>query len=249
MNKKAKKIFITGATSGIGESLAYVYAKQGAVIGIAGRRTDRLNRVSHNCVELGGNPISYAVDVSSKSGCKEAVNDFLEKTYGIDTVIANAGVGGADKLFSGDSDAINHILNVNILGVTNTIFPFLPVMKKQQSGRVGIISSVASARGFVGHRGYAASKSAVKFLADSWGYQLEKNNISITTIFPGWIATEMTENIGYKMWFLMDSDTAANKIESAINKGYREYILPWQWRLIVPLVKVIPRWLVTQFSK
>ena len=52
MNKKSKKIFITGATSGIGESLAYVYAKQGAVIGIAGRRTDRLNRVSHNCEEL-----------------------------------------------------------------------------------------------------------------------------------------------------------------------------------------------------
>ena len=249
MTEKSKKIFITGATSGIGESLAYVYAKQGAVIGIAGRRTDRLNNVSQNCKELGGNPISYPMDVSNQSGCKEAANDFLEKTNGIDIIIANAGVGGADKLFSGNTDAINHILKVNILGVTNTIFPFLPVMKKQQSGRVGIISSVASTRGFVGHGGYAASKSAVKFLADSWGYQLEKNNISITTIFPGWIATEMTENIDYKMWFLMDSNTAAKKIENAINKGIREYILPWQWRLIIPIMKVIPRWMITQFSK
>ena len=68
MTKKSKKIFITGATSGIGESLAYIYAKQGAVIGIAGRRTDRLNMVTQNCEKLGGNPISYAVDVSSKSG-------------------------------------------------------------------------------------------------------------------------------------------------------------------------------------
>ena len=249
MTEKSKKVFITGATSGIGESLAYLYAKQGAVIGISGRRTDRLNNVSQNCKELGGNPISYTMDVSTQSGCKEAANDFLEKTNGIDTVIANAGVGGADKLFSGNTDAINHILKVNILGVTNTIFPFLPVMKKQQSGRVGIISSVASTRGFVGHGGYAASKSAVKFLADSWGYQLEKNNISITTIFPGWIATEMTENIDYKMWFLMDSNTAAKKIENAINKGIREYILPWQWRLIIPIMKVIPRWMITQFSK
>ena len=122
-------------------------------------------------------------------------------------------------------------------------------MKKQQSGKIGIISSVASARGFVGYGGYAASKSAVKFLADSWGYQLERNHISISTIFPGWIATEMTKNINYKMWFLMDSNTAAKKIENAINNKIREYILPWQWRLIVPLVKVIPRWMVTQFSK
>ncbi|MCS5625445.1 MAG: SDR family NAD(P)-dependent oxidoreductase, partial [Candidatus Marinimicrobia bacterium] len=162
---------------------------------------------------------------------------------------ANAGVGGPDELFSGNAEAINQILRINILGVTNTIFPFLPVMKKQQSGKIGIISSVASTRGFAGHGGYAASKSAVKFLADSWGYQLERNHISISTIFPGWIATEMTKNINNKMWFLMDSNTAAEKIENAINNKIREYILPWQWRLIVPLVKVIPRWMVTQFSK
>ena len=155
----------------------------------------------------------------------------------------------SDKLFSGNSDTINNILKVNVLGVTNTVYPFLPKMKKQQYGKVGIISSIASARGFMGHGGYAASKSAVKFLADSWGYQLERNNISISTIFPGWIATEMTENINFKMWFLMNSITAAEKIENAINKGIREYILPWQWRLIVPIIKVIPRWMITQFSK
>ena len=249
MNHKSKKVFITGATSGIGESLAYVYAKQGATIGLAGRRSQRLEEVSIGCRELGGNSLCFPLDVSSRDDCKKTAEIFLEKSGGIDTVIANAGVGGPDELFSGNAEAINQILRTNILGVTNTIFPFLPVMKKQQSGKIGIISSVASTRGFAGHGGYAASKSAVKFLADSWGYQLERNHISISTIFPGWIATEMTKNINYKMWFLMDSNTAAEKIENAINNKIREYILPWQWRLIVPLVKVIPRWMVTQFSK
>ena len=197
MTNLSKKVFITGATSGIGESLAYVYSKQGATIGIAGRRVEKLKSVSQNCKKLGGNPVSYPLDVSNHAGCKDAANDFLEKTNGIDTVIANAGVGGSDKLFSGNSDTINHILKVNVLGVTNTVYPFLPKMKKQQYGKVGIISSIASARGFMGHGGYAASKSAVKFLADSWGYQQERNNISISTIFPGWIATEMTKNINY----------------------------------------------------
>ncbi len=246
---QAEKVFISGATSGIGESLAYIYSKQGATIGIAGRRVEKLKSVSENCKKLGGNPISYSLDVKNQDDCKNTAENFIEKAGGINTVIANAGVGGSDKIFSGSSRTINHILSTNILGVTNTIFPFLPVMKKQQSGRVGIISSIASTRGFVGHGGYAASKSAVKFLADSWGYQLEKNNISITTIFPGWIATEMTENIDYKMWFLMDSNTAAEKIVNAINHSKREYILPWQWRLIIPLMKRIPRWMITKFSK
>ena len=249
MTNLSKKVFITGATSGIGESLAYVYSKQGSIVGIAGRRVDKLASVNKKCKELGGNPISYTLDVKNQIACKESAENFIEKAGGIDTVIANAGVGGSDKIFSGSSSAINHILKTNIFGVTNTVFPFLPVMKNQQSGQIGIISSIASTRGFLGHGGYAASKSAVKFLADSWGYQLEKNNISITTIFPGWIATEMTENIDYKMWFLMDSNMAAKKIENAIDKGTREYILPWQWRLIVPVIKRIPRWMITQFSK
>ena len=249
MTEKPKKVFITGATSGIGESLAYVYSKRGATIGIAGRRADKLASVNKKCKELGGNPISYTLDVKNQIACKESAENFIEKTGGIDTVIANAGVGGPDKIFSGSSSAINHILKTNILGVTNTVLPFLPTMKNKQSGQIVIISSIASTRGFLGHGGYAASKSAVKFLADAWGYQLERNNISISTIFPGWIATEMTENIDYKMWFLMDSDTAAKKIESAINKDVREYILPWQWRLIVPIIKAIPRWVITQFSK
>ncbi|MDP6684999.1 MAG: SDR family NAD(P)-dependent oxidoreductase [Candidatus Marinimicrobia bacterium] len=249
MTKNPQKVFITGATSGIGESLAYVFSKKGAIVGISGRRKVRLEIVSEKCRDLGGNPISFVLDVKKQDECKKSAENFIEKAGGIDTVIANAGVGGSDELFSGNSDSINHILETNILGVTNTVLPFLPTMKNQQSGQIGIISSVASTRGFLGHGGYAASKSAVKFLADSWGYQLERNNISISTIFPGWIATEMTENINYKMWFLMDSDIAAEKIVNAIYNKKRSFILPWQWRLIVPVIKQIPRWMITQFSK
>jgi len=248
MSESKLKVFITGATSGIGESLAYVYSKRKATVGISGRRQDRLEMVSEKCRELGGNPISFVLDVKNQQECKNSADHFIDKAGGINTVIANAGVGGSDELFSGSSSTINHILTTNIIGVTNSILPFLPTLKDQQSGQIGIISSIASTRGFLGHGGYAASKSAVKFLADSWGYQLNKNNISISTIFPGWIATEMTENIKFKMSFLMDSLTAAEKIVSAMDARKRTYILPWQWRLIVPLMKAVPRWLITKFS-
>ena len=158
------------------------------------------------------------LDVRDETSVLKLFEEIKLKWNGIDILCANAGIKGSTSLIENISlEEWKDCLDVNLDGVFLFSKFTAPIMKKQQSGRVGIISSVASARGFVGHGGYAASKSAVKFLADSWGYQLEKNNISITTIFPGWIATEMTENIDYKMWFLMDSNTAAKKIENAIN--------------------------------
>ena len=240
----AQKVFITGASSGIGEALAYVYASEGAVLALSARRTDRLEQVADRCRELGGQPHIYTLDVTDQSACQLTAKKFIETAEGIDTVIANAGVGGKDKLTSGDPEHINRILRINILGVTNTVIPFLPTMKEQKSGQVVIISSIAGTRGLMGHGGYSASKAALRVMADSWEYTLRRYSISTTTIYPGWIETEMTANIKNKMWFLMDADTAAKKIIGTINKGKRSYILPWQWNIIVPIMRIIPRWLI-----
>ena len=240
----AQKVFITGASSGIGEALAYVYASEGAVLALSARRTDRLGQVADRCRELGGQPHIYTLDVTDQSACQLTAKQFIETAEGIDTVIANAGVGGKDKLTSGDPEHINQILRINILGVTNTVIPFLPTMKEQKSGQVVIISSIAGTRGLIGHGGYSASKAALRVMADSWEYTLRRYSISTTTIYPGWIETEMTANIKNKMWFLMDADTAAKKIIGTINKGKRSYILPWQWNIIVPIMRIIPRGLI-----
>ena len=240
----AQKVFITGASSGIGEALAYVYASEGAVLALSARRTDRLGQVADRCRELGGQPHIYTLDVTDQSACQLTAKQFIETAEGIDTVIANAGVGGKDKLTSGDPEHINRILRINILGVTNTVIPFLPTMKEQKSGQVVIICSIAGTRGLMGHGGYSASKAALRVMADSWEYTLRRYSISTTTIYPGWIETEMTANIKNKMWFLMDADTAAKKIIGTINKGKRSYILPWQWNIIEPIMRIIPRGLI-----
>ena len=244
----AQKVFITGASSGIGEALAYVYASEGAVLALSARRTDRLGQVADRCRELGGQPHIYTLDVTDQSACQLTAKQFIETAEGIDTVIANAGVGGKDKLTSGDPEHINRILRINILGVTNTVIPFLPTMKEQKSGQVVIISSIAGTRGLIGHGGYSASKAALRVMADSWEYTLRRYSISTTTIYPGWIETEMTANIKNKMWFLMDADTAAKKIIGTINKGKRSYILPWQWNIIVPIMRIIPRWIIRMLT-
>ena len=243
-----KSVFITGASSGIGESLAYYFAKEGAIVGIAARRENRLNAVAEKIKEFGGTPFVFQLDVSDQEACKMAADEFIQETGRIDIVIANAGIAGTDKLSSGNARTINKILSTNILGVTSTIIPFIPTMKEQKSGRICIISSVAGTRGLIGYGGYSGSKAAVRTLGDSWNYSLNRENISITVIFPGWIATEMTAKHKYKMFFLMNSDTAAGKIAIAIKKRKQKYILPWQWKIIIPIFRFLPRWVIKFFS-
>ena len=152
---------------------------------------------------------------------------------GIDTVIANAGLAISDQLSKGESSRINHLLNTNILGVTNTIIPFIPQMKKQKQGKCVIVSSIAAFNPMPYFGGYGASKAAVKMLADSWRKTLLKHNIQFTTICPRYIKTEMTDVNEFHMPFLMDTDIAARKMLRAIDAGKRTYIFPWQWRVLI----------------
>ena len=241
-------IFITGASSGIGESLAYYYSQKGYTIGITARRNDRLLTVADKCIELGGCPIVYNIDVSDKEKCKDAAKDFMSINKGIDIVIANAGVGGDDNILSGDPSEINSILKINLLGVTNIVIPFIPKMKEQHSGRIAIISSIASFRGLPHHGGYSSSKAALRNLTESWNYTLKPNGISLTTIFPGYIDTEMTKDHKFKMPFLMHSDKASIIIANSIQRKKRKLILPWQWKFIIPIFRILPRFLIYRFT-
>ncbi len=242
-----KNIFITGASSGIGEYVAYEYAKQGATIGLAARRKELLEKVSAKCKELGGKPIIYEINVSNQTATKIAIDDFITDSGGIDIVIANAGFSGRVDLKSGNSDEINRMLSTNILGVTNTILPAIPKMIKQQSGRVVVVSSIAGFRGLPGRSGYSASKVAIRFMANSWRALFAKYGISFTTICPGFIDTDLTSDHKYHMPFLMNVDVFAKKMVNAIEKKKKTYIAPWQWRFVIPLIKAVPEWLLNIF--
>ena len=126
------KVFITGASSGIGSALAEEYAKQGAIIGLAARRQDKLEQIKSSCESLGAEDVkTYNLDVTNEEESMSVAKDFMNlKREGIDVVIANAGVAFSDSLSSGNPKQINQTLAINILGVTNTIIPFIPNMKK-----------------------------------------------------------------------------------------------------------------------
>ena len=130
-----KKVLITGASSGIGKALALAYAKKGFTIGLTARREDILHEVAQECKNLGGTPFVYKLDVQDAEKCKSVAEKFIKDAGGIDIAIANAGIGGDDGLYTGSSEQINSILNTNILGVTNTLMPFLPALKAQKSAK------------------------------------------------------------------------------------------------------------------
>jgi len=180
------------------------------------------------------------MDVTDEKESINNINQFLKDAQGIDIVIANAGVAYSDKISSGDPAQINKVITTNVIGVTNSIIPFIPKMKEQQSGKIVIISSIASFRPIAFHAGYSASKAAVRMIADSWRMALKKYHIQLTSICPGFIVSEMTDDNKFPMPFLLQTDDAARKMVKAIDKGKKTYILPWQVRMIIYLTRWLP---------
>ena len=235
--KTNQKIFITGASSGIGAAMAIEYAKRGAILGLAARRKEKLEQIAQACLDQGAKHVeAYSLDVTDADLSEKTAKEFMELgEKGIDIVVANAGVAISDRLSKGESSRINHVLNTNILGVTNTIIPFIPKMKEQKQGKCVIISSLAGFNPMPYFGGYSASKVAVRMLGDSWRKTLLKHNIQFTTICPGFIKSEMTNVNEFHTLFLMETDVAAKKMLRAIDVGKKTYILPWQWRVLINL--------------
>ena len=236
-----------GASTGIGKALATHYADQDTILGLAARRVDLLEDVARECRNDNAKTYVFKVDVNDEENCSIAANEFIGITGGIDIVIANSGMGSNDDLLSGSSERINKILSTNILGVTNTIIPFLPTMKNQNSGTIVGISSVASFIPLPNRGGYSSSKVAVRRLFDSWRPTLKEYGIKVVTICPGFIDTPMTERIRFKP-FLKDADNAAIAFAKAIEKGEKTYVYPWQMRWLVRLVKLIPQGIIDWFQ-
>ena len=115
-----KKVFITGVSSGIGKELALEYAKKNTLIGLVARRNDLLNEIAEECNNLGSKTFLYQLDVQDRKQCEKVVKQFLEDAGGIDCVIANAGIGGDDNIFSGSSKSINNILRKVVIDEDGT---------------------------------------------------------------------------------------------------------------------------------
>ena len=234
------QIVITGTTSGIGRALALHYAQPGVTLGLIGRRQELLTTTAAECTTRGATVIPAALDVRDEAAMRVYAVQFVSQAQSIDLVIANAGVGDRDALGSGDAAYHARIFAVNVIGVLNTLIPFMPQMVRQHHGHLVAIASVAGFRALPGSTTYAATKIAVRALMEGYGWELRHHGISTTTINPGFIVSEMTARNQFHMPFLLPADAAARKIARAIQRRRRSYTFPWPMAIVAHLLPFIP---------
>ena len=236
------KVFITGASSGIGEALAVYYNGKGTTLGLVARRTDVLEALNRR---LGGGHACYALDVTDAPALHDAAGDFIARFGAPDVVIANAGVSaGTLSEYEEDLAVFRRVMDTNVYGMAATFAPFIKAM--QAAGgekRLVGIASVAGIRGLPGAEAYSASKAAAIAYLESLRLEMRPYGIKVVTIAPGYIETPMTAVNPYKMPFLLPADVAAARFAGAIERGVTYTVIPWQMGVVAKILRVLPNWL------
>lgn len=229
-----KHILITGANSGLGAALALEYAAPETVLFLLARNQERLRAIAQDCEGRGAKVFTYSLDVTDKEGMTEQLEK-INREYGIDLVIANAGISGGSGMREGDNMAeiTRRIFATNLDGVMNTVLPLIPGMLKRHSGQIAIISSLAGMRGLPSAPAYSASKAAVKHWGEALRGSLGKQEIKVSVVCPGYIKTPLTAVNDFPMPFLMEPEKAAGIIRGGLKANRSRIAFPWP--LYVPL--------------
>lgn len=231
------RVFISGASSGLGEAFARYYDAQGAQLGLFARSRDKLKTLS---ASLSQPAKCYAGDVRVSSDLHAAAADFLQDGA-VDIVIANAGISvGILNGIAEDAEVFRDVIETNVLGMGATFEPFIVGMQKRGSGTLVGISSVAGVRGLPGSSAYSASKAAATVFLESLRIDLYGTGVKVVTIAPGFINTPMTQHNPYPMPFLMQPGDFASQAGRAIARGRRYTVIPWQMGLVARLMRFIP---------
>jgi short-subunit dehydrogenase len=239
-------VMITGAGSGIGRQLARTLSAQGAAIAAIDVNADSLDTLSK---ELNGRPFASAVaDVTDLAGIRAAGAELESRLGPTDILIASAGIGRETSALNYRAEDITAQINVNLIGVSNSIDAVLGGMLQRRRGHLVVLSSLASYRGLPKMAGYCASKAGVSALMDSLRVELEPLGLIVTTLCPGWIRTPLTSNIETPQPYMMEVDHAVAQMVKAIRKGRAHLAYPrpaaFQVRLMSWLPCRVSDWLV-----
>ncbi|MDT7513694.1 SDR family oxidoreductase [Rhodoferax mekongensis] len=234
-------IFITGASSGIGQALAKRFYDAGYSLALVARRTAEIERWA-TAQRLDAQRFKvYSADVAEPDSIVAAGRACLSAQGVPDVVVANAGISiGMDTGIRGDIDVMQRTFATNNIGLAATFHPFIAAMEQRGSGRLVGIGSVAGIRGLPGHGAYCASKAAVIAYCESLRGELRASGVKVVTICPGYIDTPLTRQNRYSMPFLMTADDFAARAIDAITQGVRYKVIPWQMGWVAKLLRSLP---------
>ena len=192
---EGKVAIVTGASSGIGEATAVALAGVGATVVIAARRSDRLEALAKRIADQGGQALPIPADLSDEAQVQAIVKQ-TQANYGrVDILVNNAGVMLLGPIDGANTEDWRRMINVNVLGLMYATHAVLPRMKAQGEGQIVNISSVAGRVASAGTGVYNATKWAVGAFSESLRKEVHKDNIRVTVIEPGLVATELPQQI------------------------------------------------------
>lgn len=240
-----QKILITGASSGIGAELAREMARRGARVGLLARREDRLKELAEEIERIGARVAWAAADVTDAESLERGLDHLVRELGGVDIVVANAGTNQQEPPHRFEPGRALQLYDINLLGAIRLIDWALPRFLEQGSGQIVGVASVASYFGLPANAAYCAGKAALRIHLQSLRVSLKHSNIAVTTICPGFVKSELTDEFPGKMPFFWPTDRAARLMADVIEKRRAEVIFPWQMRWIVRIMtRLLPRALV-----
>ncbi len=234
-------VFITGASSGIGQAMALRFYQAGYRLALVARRTAEVEAWARTKQLATQNYRIYSADVSLPDSIVAAGQACMAAQGVPDVVIANAGISiGMDTAVRADLDVMAQTFATNNIGLAATFHPFVQAMVQRGSGALVGIGSVAGIRGLPGHGAYCASKAAVIAYCESLRGELRPSGVKVVTICPGYIDTPLTQKNRYAMPFLMQPDVFADKAFGAIAAGASYRVIPWQMGVVAKLLRLLP---------
>ena len=241
MSQPRPLLFITGASSGIGQALALRYHQAGYRLALVARRDAEVTEWARAQGWAGDRFAVYAADVRDVAAITAAGRACIQAQGLPDVVIANAGISvGIDTAEYGDLEVMRATFETNNLGMAATFQPFVRAMNERRAGTLVGIASVAGIRGLPGHGAYCGSKAAVIGYCESLRGECRPHGVKVVTVVPGYIATPLTSQNSYSMPFLMPADRFAERAFRAIERGDSYRVIPWQMGVVAKLMRLLP---------
>jgi len=235
-----KKVWITGASSGIGKALAIKFAKEGWQVAASARRENLLKELNSQ----NPNIYPFPLDVKDELKTKNIFLNIINKFQSVDIAVFCTGIHDPDSEKKLSSEKIREIMETNFFGTLNCIMAVNSYFREKKSGHISIVSSVAGYRGLPAASGYCASKSALTSLAESLYFDFKRHNVRVSLISPGFIKTPMTDKNKFPMPMIKSPEFAAEKMFIGLTKKNAfEIHFPISFTFMMKLLKIMPNWL------
>lgn len=229
-----QRIWLVGASSGIGAALAEELHHRGAQVAISARRPERLAEASR------GRFATVPLDATDRASTHAAADEVRAMIGRIDTVIWCAGYWNSFTAVDWQAEEFAKHIEINLLGMNNVIDATVPQMVAARSGHLVGVASVAGYRGLSGAEAYGATKAAQINLLESMRASLSTKGVAVTTVCPGFVRTDMTASNSFPMPFIIDADEAARDIADGLEDDKPEIVFPRRMAVTMKVARVLP---------